>query len=189
MSGPASRLAESGSSEAHHARTAEVSKLAPGGVSGGSSHRNADRQRARRLRPPRGATISAGTRPGAAAPGRYGRRATRHLLAGPRRGRGGVGRGRGLAEAPANTGDDVWFTGAIGILTELFYPNLDTPDFTDQQFIVGDSAHTWDQTERADATRSVTMANANALAWTVPNIGSNGKWQISKTIYTYPSSL
>ncbi len=72
----------------------------------------------------------------------------------------------GRTEAPASTGDDVWFTGANGILTELFYPNLDTPDLTDQQFIVGDSRHTWDQTEQAGATHSVATANANALAWT-----------------------
>ncbi len=79
------------------------------------------------------------------------------------------------------------FTGANGVLTNVFYPTLDTSDFTDQQFIVGDAAHTWDQTEKTDATHSVALFNGNSLAWTVTNTGSNGKWRITKTIYTDPN--
>ncbi|HEX4705894.1 MAG TPA: glycoside hydrolase family 15 protein, partial [Pseudonocardiaceae bacterium] len=93
----------------------------------------------------------------------------------------------GRAASPAATADDAWFTGADGILTNAFYPTLDTSDFTDQQFIVGDAGHTWDQTEKTDATHSVALANGNALAWTVTNTGSNGKWRITKTIYTDPA--
>lgn len=94
----------------------------------------------------------------------------------------------GRAKAPASTADDIWFTGTNGVLTEIFYPNLDTADFTDQQFIVGDSAHTWDQTEKTEATHAATLVSGNALAWTVTNTGSNGKWRISKTIYTDPQA-
>lgn len=92
----------------------------------------------------------------------------------------------GRAEAPAATSDDTWFTGANGILTEIFYPTLDTADFTDQQFIVGDAGHTWDETEKTDASHSVSLADGNALAWTVTNTGNNGTWKITKTIYTDP---
>ena len=94
----------------------------------------------------------------------------------------------GRAESPASTSDDVWFTGANGILTEMFYPTVDTPDYTDLQFIVGDSANTWDQTEKTDATHTVSLVNNNALAWTVTNKGTNGDWEIQKTIYTDPNS-
>jgi glucoamylase len=93
----------------------------------------------------------------------------------------------GRAASPAATADDAWFTGANGVLTNVFYPTLDTSDFTDQQFIVGDAGHTWDQTEKTDATHSVALFNGNALAWTVTNTGSNGKWRITKTIYTDPN--
>jgi glucoamylase len=94
----------------------------------------------------------------------------------------------GRAEAPAATADDVWFTGTNGILTEMFYPNLDTPDFTDQEFLVGDSAHTWDQEEKVSSTHVVAPAVNTSLAWTVTNTGSNGLWKIVKTIYTDPGA-
>jgi glucoamylase len=94
----------------------------------------------------------------------------------------------GRAEAPSSTADDVWFTGTNGILTELFYPNLDTPDFTDQQFIVGDAAHTWDEEEKTDSTHSVALVQNNALAWTVTNTGDNGDWKLAKTVYTDPAA-
>ena len=94
----------------------------------------------------------------------------------------------GRAAAPAANADDVWFTGTNGVLTELFYPNLDTPDFTDQQFLVGDSAHTWDQEEKSNSTHTVALAATNSLAWTVTNTGSNGLWKLVKTIYTDPNS-
>ena len=92
----------------------------------------------------------------------------------------------GRAAAPSATSDDTWFTGTNGILTEIFYPNLDTADFTDQQFIVGDAGHTWDETEKTDASHNVSLVNGNALAWTVTNTGNNGDWKITKTIYTDP---
>ena len=94
----------------------------------------------------------------------------------------------GRAEAPSSTADDVWFTGTNGILTELFYPNLDTPDFTDQQFIVGDANHTWDQEEKTSSTHTVTQVQGNSMAWTVTNTGANGLWKIAKTVYTDPAS-
>ncbi|MGE5132543.1 MAG: glycoside hydrolase family 15 protein [Gemmatimonadota bacterium] len=94
----------------------------------------------------------------------------------------------GRAEAPAATSDDTWFTGTSGILTEIFYPTLDTADFTDQQFIVGDAGHTWDETEKTDASHSVSLASGSALAWTVTNTGNNGSWKITKTVYTDPGS-
>ena len=93
----------------------------------------------------------------------------------------------GRAEAPSSTADDVWFTGTSGVLTELFYPTLDTPDFTDQEFIVGDSGHTWDQEERTQSTHTVSLVQNNALAWTVTNTGANGLWKIAKTVYTDPA--
>ncbi|PWI57141.1 carbohydrate-binding protein [Sulfoacidibacillus thermotolerans] len=94
----------------------------------------------------------------------------------------------GRAENPASTADDVWFTGANGVITEMFYPWVDTPDYKDLQFIVGDAGNTWDQTERSNSTHSVTLVNNNALAWNVTNTGTNGDWQIKKTIYTDPNS-
>ena len=93
----------------------------------------------------------------------------------------------GRAASPAATSDDTWFTGSNGVLTNVFYPTVDTSNLTDQQFIVGDAGHTWDQTEKTDATHTVTLTSGNALAWTVTNTGTNGQWRITKTIYTDPN--
>lgn len=94
----------------------------------------------------------------------------------------------GRAAAPANTADDVWFTGTNGILTELYYPTPDTPNFHDQQFIVGDAGHTWDAAEKTAAKHTVALTKDDALAWKVTNTGNNEAWRITKTIYTDPGS-
>lgn len=86
----------------------------------------------------------------------------------------------------ANTTSDVWFTGSSGIIQEVFYPTADTANTTDLQFLIGDSNHSWVDEEKVDTTSTVTLSNAHALAWTTTNRANNGKYQISKTIYTDP---
>ncbi|HEU5226437.1 MAG TPA: hypothetical protein VFU49_01415, partial [Ktedonobacteraceae bacterium] len=87
----------------------------------------------------------------------------------------------------ANNTSQVWFTGYNGIIGEVFYPTADTPDTTDLQFLIGDSAHSWADEEKVDTTSQVQLFNPHSLAWTATNTAKNGKYRITKTIYTDPT--
>lgn len=87
----------------------------------------------------------------------------------------------------ANSTSDVWFTGYNGIIGEVYYPTADTPNTTDLQFLIGNSAHTWVDEEKAATTSQVALYNNHSLAWTVTNTASSGAYKIQKTIYTDPT--
>ncbi|HET8846054.1 MAG TPA: hypothetical protein VFN35_31620, partial [Ktedonobacteraceae bacterium] len=87
----------------------------------------------------------------------------------------------------ATTASDVWFSGYNGIISEVYWPTADTPNTTDMQFMVGDSNHSWVDEEKAATTSSATLYDPHALAWTVTNTATNGKYRIVKTIYTDPA--
>jgi glucoamylase len=87
----------------------------------------------------------------------------------------------------ANTTSDVWFTGYNGIISEVFYPTDDTANSTDMQFLIGDSGHTWVDEEKAATTSSVQLYDPHSLAWTATNTANNGKYKITKVIYTDPT--
>ena len=87
----------------------------------------------------------------------------------------------------ANNTSQVWFTGYNGIIGEVFYPTADMPNTTDLQFLIGDSAHTWADEEKVDTTSQVQLFDNHSLAWTVTNTAKNGKYRVTKTIYTDPA--
>lgn len=89
--------------------------------------------------------------------------------------------------ATSGTTSDVWFTGYHGIIGEVFYPTADTANTTDLQFLVGDSGHSWVDEEKVATSSSATLYDPHSLAWTVTNTATNGKYRISKTIYTDPA--
>lgn len=83
----------------------------------------------------------------------------------------------------------VYFTGAEGIVTEVFYPTLDKVQNVDLQLLVMDAAGNWsaDQAEERKQTKhTVSLINKHALAWKVETIANNGKWKITKKIFTDP---
>jgi glucoamylase len=87
----------------------------------------------------------------------------------------------------ANTTSDVWFTGYNGIIGEVYYPTADMPNTTDLQFLIGDSGHTWVDEEKVATTSQAQLYDNHSLAWTVTNTAINGKYRITKVIYTDPS--
>lgn len=87
----------------------------------------------------------------------------------------------------ANTTSDVWFTGYNGIVSEVYYPTADYANSTDMQFLVGDSGHTWVDEEKTATNSTAVLYNPHALAWVYTNVAKNGKYQISKIIYTDPT--
>jgi glucoamylase len=83
----------------------------------------------------------------------------------------------------------VYFTGAEGILTEVFYPTLDVVQNVDMQFLVTDAGGSWgaeDAEERRQDAHSVRLLNQRALLWEVATTADNGKWKITKKIFTDP---
>jgi glucoamylase len=82
----------------------------------------------------------------------------------------------------------VYFTGAQGILTEVFYPSPDLPQSVDLQFLVEDSAHTFGASqaeEKNQPSHLVELVDKRAMLWrsttTCPQ-----HWQTIKEIYSDP---
>jgi glucoamylase len=82
---------------------------------------------------------------------------------------------------------DVWFTGADGIITDVFYPSTDKNNVTDMQFLVGDKNHTWVAEEKKQKNKTITLVDKHSLAWKVVTTGDNGKWKLTKIIFTDPN--
>lgn len=89
--------------------------------------------------------------------------------------------------ATTGTSSDVWFTGYNGIIGEVFYPTADTANTTDLQFLIADSGHSWVDEEKAATNSTAALYDPHSLAWTVTNTAKNGKYRITKAIYTDPA--
>ena len=106
--------------------------------------------------------------------------------------------GSGICLAPAakeflgtslSGGSRVYFTGAEGIVTEVFYPTLDKVQNVDMQFLVLDAAGSWgagQAEERKQHQHKVSLIDKHAMAWQVEITADNGKWKITKKIFTDP---
>jgi len=84
-----------------------------------------------------------------------------------------------------NSDSKVYFTGADGILTEIFYPTLDCVQNVDLQFLVTDTAETWRDEEKRQ-NHDISLVNKRALVWLATTSAVSGKWKISKKIFTNP---
>ena len=89
----------------------------------------------------------------------------------------------------ASGGSRVYFTGAEGVVTEVFYPTLDQVQNVDLQFLVIDAAKIWsakDAEERRQTHHDVSLVNKRALVWQSVTTADSGKWRISKRIFSDP---
>jgi glucoamylase len=83
----------------------------------------------------------------------------------------------------------VYFTGAEGILTEVFYPTLDCVQNVDLQLLVVDRAKTFqadEAEERKQTNRQVKLVDKRALLWQVVTTSKNGKWRTTKRFFSDP---
>jgi len=80
----------------------------------------------------------------------------------------------------------VYFTGYRGILSEVYYPSLDSPQTVDLQFLVGDRARTFVDEEKRQ-NYSARQSGPRTLSWQVDthNLGHN--WRLAKRIFTDPA--
>jgi glucoamylase len=85
-----------------------------------------------------------------------------------------------------STESRVYFTGAEGVLTEVFYPTLDRVQNVDLQFLVTDAFKTWGDEERQQKAHAVSQVDKRAMMWQTLTTADSGKWKITKRIYTDP---
>lgn len=86
-----------------------------------------------------------------------------------------------------NDKSKVWFTIANGIITEVFYPTIDTANIKDLQFLVTDGKGFFHE-ERKDTVSRIEYIDKKALAYKVINTAKNGSYRIIKRIVTDPES-
>lgn len=84
-----------------------------------------------------------------------------------------------------NDKSKVWFTVAHGIITEVFYPTIDTANIKDLQFLVTDGKTFFDE-ERKDTVSKIEYIDPMALAYKITNTAKNGQYKIIKHILTDP---
>jgi len=89
----------------------------------------------------------------------------------------------GTALSPAS---QVYFTGYRGIVSEVYYPVLDTTESVDLQFLVGDSAGTFVDEEKLQPYTAV-QTDPRTMSWQITTGNGARNWQIVKTVYADPT--
>jgi glucoamylase len=95
---------------------------------------------------------------------------------------------RGAKEAVGtaySTASRVWYTVAAGILTEVYYPTIDTPQIRDLQYLVTDG-ETFFHDERRNTTSHVECVDDTALGFEIVNVADNHEYTIRKTVIGHP---
>src|SRR3954471_13262768 len=95
---------------------------------------------------------------------------------------------RGAKEAVGtaySTASRVWYTVAAGILTEVFYPTIDTAQIRDLQFLITDGA-TFFHDERRDTTSAIECIDDASLGFEIVNVATSGAYRIRKTLIGHP---
>ena len=84
-----------------------------------------------------------------------------------------------------STASRVWFTMALGIVTEIYYPTIDRPQIRDAQFLVTDG-ETFFQEEKRDMTSNVVRLEAHTLGYHATCADPQGRYRIEKEIICDP---
>lgn len=82
------------------------------------------------------------------------------------------------------TNSKVWFTLENGIMTEVYYPRLDTADVRTLEFGVSDGTRVW--LESTDMRHSIEQTDSNALIFRQTNRDPDARFTITKTYVTDP---
>ena len=90
----------------------------------------------------------------------------------------------------ASDASKVYFTGAQGMLTEVFYPSPDCVQNIDMEFLVEDADKTLgypDGEEKLQHKQIVKLVDRRAMLWEATTTANSGAWKITKRIFTDPS--
>ncbi len=89
------------------------------------------------------------------------------------------------AVGTANTLESkIWFTLQGGMLTEVFYPQVDTANVNVLQFVVVNPKTKKIETERDDANHEIKPLRTDSLSFQQINTAKSGEWKITKTYTT-----
>ncbi|MBG6137455.1 glycoside hydrolase family 15 protein [Longispora fulva] len=86
----------------------------------------------------------------------------------------------------ATTGSKVWFTLGQGVTHEIYYPQVDTANVQDLQFVVSDGA-TFTELERDATNHTTTLTDQRSLSYDQVNTAKSGKYKIIKSYATDPA--
>ncbi len=95
---------------------------------------------------------------------------------------------RGAKEAVGtaySTSSRVWYTVADGVITECYYPTIDSPQIRDLQYLVSDG-ETFFHDERRNMQTTMDCLGSTALGVKVTNADREGRYSIEKQIITDP---
>jgi glucoamylase len=82
------------------------------------------------------------------------------------------------------TKSKVWHTLDDGELTEVYYPDIDTPAFRDLQFVVSDG-ESFAERERENASHAIELADKRSL--TYRQVNTTSRYELVKTYVTDPA--
>jgi glucoamylase len=77
----------------------------------------------------------------------------------------------------------VWYTIARGVITEVYFPQIDTPNVQDLQLIVTDG-NTFVDLERDATTHQVQLVDSQALTYRQINTATSNRYRITRTLVT-----
>ena len=86
-----------------------------------------------------------------------------------------------------HTSSRLWFTLSHGIVNELYYPHVDTPNTSDLQFLITDG-ETFCHEERRDLDHVSEYPEKSALLYRLTNSDRQGRYRIVKEIIGEPHS-
>ena len=75
----------------------------------------------------------------------------------------------------------IWFTLQGGMLTEVFYPQVDTANVNQLQFVVVNPTTKKVETERNDTNHEIKPLRTDSLSFQQINTAKSGEWKITKT--------
>jgi glucoamylase len=94
--------------------------------------------------------------------------------------------GKEAVGTATTTESTVWFTLQGGILTEVYYPRLDTANVRTMEFAVSDGKRVW--VESKDMMHSLERVDEDALLYRQISRDPEGKFKLTKTYITDPES-
>lgn len=86
-----------------------------------------------------------------------------------------------------HTSSSLWFTLSHGIVNEIYFPHVDTPNTRDLQFLITDS-ETFCHEERRDLQHSIEYPESGTLLYRITSVDQNDRYRLVKEIITDPHS-
>ncbi|SAK88060.1 glucan 1,4-a-glucosidase [Caballeronia arationis] len=92
---------------------------------------------------------------------------------------------KSLLGTALTSASQVYFTGYRGIVSEVYYPVLDTTESVDLQFLVGDAAGSFIDEEKLQS-YTAAQTDPHTMSWQVTTGNVAHNWQVDKTVYSDP---